>query len=91
MFAVASTKNGAVDVVISNIIAGGRASPAQRKSLARLIQKVYKVDSLVCPKCREAIKIIALIEQSDIIKKILTHVGLWGRPNDHHPGHGLCR
>ena len=37
----------------------------------------YEVDPLCCPKCRGSMKIIAVIEQPEIIKKILQHVGLW--------------
>ena len=52
--------------------------PAEcRKNWARLIQKIYEVDPLICPKCNGAMKIIAFIEDGDVIKKILKHVGLW--------------
>jgi len=50
-------------------------SPAQRKSWACLIQKIYKVDPLTCPKCTGSTKIIAFIEQAEIIQKILKHIG----------------
>jgi hypothetical protein len=45
--------------------------------LARLIQKIYEVDSLVCPKCQGKMKIIAFIEDEEVINKILKHLGLW--------------
>jgi hypothetical protein len=54
-------------------------SPAKRKAWARLIQKIYEVDPLTCPKCKGAMKIISFIDQSAIIKAILQHVGLWER------------
>lgn len=63
--------------IIPHIIEGGKLSPAQRKSWARLIQKIYEVDPLTCPKCRGSMKIIAFIEQAEVIQKILKHVGLW--------------
>ncbi len=65
------------DDIIPNIIEGGKLSPARRKPWARLISKIYEVDPLCCSKCRGAMKLIAFIEQSEVIKKILQHVGLW--------------
>jgi hypothetical protein len=38
---------------------------------------VYEVDPLVCPRCAGAMRIIAFLEQPEVIAKILTHVGLW--------------
>jgi len=37
----------------------------------------YEVDPLVCPKCFGAMRIIAFIEDPDVMKKILKHLGLW--------------
>ena len=39
-----------------------------------MIQKVYEVDPLVCPKWQGEMIIIAFIEQPHIIKKILKHL-----------------
>ena len=50
---------------------------AFRKNWARLIQKIYNVDPLLCPKCSGSMKIISFIDDSEIIKKILNHLGLW--------------
>ncbi len=44
---------------------------------AQLIQKVYEVDPLLCPRCGGSMRIIALIDQPEIIEKILTHLDLW--------------
>ncbi len=44
---------------------------------AELIKKVYEADPLVCPRCGGAMRIIAFIDQPDVIEKILTHLGLW--------------
>ena len=63
--------------MIPNIIEESNISPAQRKAWARLIQKIYEVDPLTCPKCQGSMKIIAFIEQAEIIEKILKHLGLW--------------
>ena len=48
-----------------------------RKNWARLIQKIYEVDPLVCPKCQGTMKVIAVIEDEDVVKTILFHLDLW--------------
>jgi hypothetical protein len=50
---------------------------AFRKSWARLIQKIYEVDPLVCPKCQGTMRIISFIEDPSVIRDILNHLGLW--------------
>ena len=52
------------------------ASVAKR-ACARLIKHVYEVDPRVCPRCAGPMRLIACIEQSEVIKKILTHLGAW--------------
>lgn len=47
------------------------------KNWARLIQKIYKVDPLLCPKCHGSMQIISFIEDEMVIKKILKHLNLW--------------
>jgi hypothetical protein len=44
-----------------------------------VIKPVYKVDPLLCPRCAGPIRIIAFIEQPNVIEKILTDVGPWLR------------
>ena len=56
-----------------------------RRNWARLIQKVYHADPLLCPKCREPMRIISFIEDSETIKKILVHLGLWETRNHDPP------
>jgi len=48
-----------------------------RKNWARLIQKIYEVDPLVCPKCKGTMRIISFIEDEKVIRDILTNLGLW--------------
>ena len=48
-----------------------------RKNWARLIQKIYHLNPLLCPKCLGSIKIIAFIEDDQLVKKILKHLDLW--------------
>ena len=74
---------------IAHIIDTGLSNKAFRKSWARLIQKVYEVDPLLCPKCQGQMKIISFIEEQAVIKQILLHLGLWeirntGPPSDSH-------
>ena len=47
------------------------------KNWARLIQKIYQVDPLICPKCKGVMRIISFIEDRQIIRDIFTHLGLW--------------
>jgi hypothetical protein len=55
----------------------GAAPASCRKSWARMIQKIYEVDPLICPKCRGTMRIISIIEDREIVKTILQHLGLW--------------
>jgi len=42
-----------------------------------LIQKIYEVDPLTCPKCSGKMKIISVIEEEDVIKKYSKTLGCW--------------
>ena len=53
------------------------SSKEYRRNWARLIQKIYEVDPLTCPKCLGKMKIISVIEDEEIIKRILKHLSLW--------------
>jgi len=53
-----------------------------------MIQKVYEIDPLKCPKCGEQMRIIAMIEKRDqpeVVKKILKHCNLWTEPKTRAP------
>ncbi|MCX5847111.1 MAG: transposase [Deltaproteobacteria bacterium] len=50
---------------------------AHRRKWAKLIQKIYEVDPLICPKCQGTMRIISSIEDGEIIKAILKHLGIW--------------
>ena len=41
-----------------------------------MIRQVYEVDPLHCPRCGGAMRVIAVIEQPDVIRQILEHLGL---------------
>jgi hypothetical protein len=61
---------------------------AAKRAWARLIKQAYEVDPLVCPRCGGARRILAFIEQPEVIAKILTHLGLWPAPA-HSPPAGV--
>ena len=65
------------DELIPSILDSGGSSKERRKNWARLIQKIYETDPLCCPKCSGAMKVISVIEDQEVIKKILKHLGLW--------------
>ncbi|WP_155310524.1 hypothetical protein [Desulfosarcina ovata] len=77
----------AIPVILKNDI----SSKKWRQNWARLIQKVYEVDPLICPKCQGKMRIIAFIEDEQLIKKILKHLDLWEirnhGPPDRDPTH----
>ena len=69
-------KAGADDTIPALI--ESEVSPKEfRQNWARLIQKIYHVDPLVCSKCLGSMRIISFIEDSEIVKKILKHLDLW--------------
>ncbi|HMG60546.1 MAG TPA: transposase [Burkholderiales bacterium] len=48
-----------------------------RSAWARLIYKVYEVDPLECPQCGAPMQVIALIDDDEVIRRILEHLGCW--------------
>ena len=65
------------DGVIPSILDPDGSSREYRKNCARLIQKIYEGDPLTCPRCSGTMKVISVIEEEQIIRKILKHLGLW--------------
>jgi hypothetical protein len=65
------------DRLVPCILQPKESSKGYRKNWARLIQKIYEVDPLTCPKCHSRMAIIAFIEAEEVIEKILKHLGLW--------------
>jgi hypothetical protein len=65
------------DGVIPSIIEQQENSKQYRRNWARLIQKVYEVDPLACPRCQGKMRIISFIEDEEVIRRILEHLGLW--------------
>ena len=78
-------KKANADNEIPTIILNEMSSKEFRQNWARLIQKVYEVNPLICPKCQGAMKIISFIEDIEIIEMILRHLGLWDIRNHDPP------
>ena len=53
---------------------------AYKKAWARLLSKVYEIDPMICPKCGSEMKVIAVIQEPEEIKRILRHLVKQGRP-----------
>jgi hypothetical protein len=62
---------------VPGILEADQSSKEYRKNWARLIQKIYEVDPLTCPKCRGVMRIVSFIEDREVIQAILKHLGLW--------------
>lgn len=61
----ASAKKTGDDGAVAYILEPPMTDKAFRKDCARLIQKIYEVDLLVCPSCQGEIRVIAVIEEQD--------------------------
>jgi hypothetical protein len=70
-------KTAGLDDTIPAVMPNNMSAKESRQNWARLIQKTDEVDPLVCPKCQGSMKMIAFIEEFDLIEKILRHLGLW--------------
>lgn len=64
-----------LDDLISSILEPEELKP--NRTRARLIQKIYEVDPLTCPRCQGQMRIFAFIEDEEVIEKTLKHLGLW--------------
>ena len=53
------------------------SSKEYRKNWTRLIQKIYEINPLTCPKCQGKMKIISFIEDREVIEKLLKRLSLW--------------
>jgi hypothetical protein len=65
------------DGLIPSILEPDGSSAENRRNWSRLIQKIYEVDPLTCAKCGGRMKTLSFIEDPEIVKKILKHLGLW--------------
>jgi len=67
------------------VIEGDQYNKGANKSWARLIQKIYEVDPLICPKCGGQMRIIAFIEDYGVVRKILDYLGIYEFKRDRPP------
>ena len=75
-----------------------RAGPADehahgvpaRIGWARLLKRVFDIDLEHCPQCGGEFKVIAAIEESAVIVRILTHLGLPARAPPRSPARPLA-
>jgi hypothetical protein len=56
------------DELIPSVIETEDLSKERRKNWARLIQKIYEVDPLTCPKCSGTMKVIGVIEDEEVTR-----------------------
>ncbi len=73
-------KKSAADDQIPALVESGISRTEFRKNWARLIQKVYHADPLLCSKCNGSMRIVSFIESPETIKKILLHLDLIMEP-----------
>jgi len=69
-------KKAGTDDDVPALIESEVSSKEFRKNWARLIQKIYNVNPFVCSKGLGSMRIIAFIEDDQLVKKILEHLGL---------------
>ncbi len=56
-----------------------------KRNWARLIQKIYEVNPLKCPKCCGQMKVVGFVEDEATIKKVLQKLNLWNVRNTDPP------
>jgi len=78
-------KKAGTDDEVQALIESEAAPKEFRKNWARLIQKIYNIDPLLCPRCFGTMRIISFIEEEQLVKKILKHLGLWETRNHDPP------
>lgn len=47
------------------------------KKWRELIKKVWEADPLLCPHSQDEMRVVALIDQAEVIERILRHLALW--------------
>jgi hypothetical protein len=56
------------------------AARSRRLAWATLLRRAWGIDALACPHCDGAMRMIAVIEDEQVARKILKHLGLSFRP-----------
>jgi hypothetical protein len=70
-----SAKVSAAIEIIEHLALKPRRIPS--RSWRELIKKAWEVDPLLCPQCQYEMRIVSLINDAQIIERILRHVGMW--------------
>ena len=52
---------------------------------AELMRRTFGFDVLACPRCGGRMRLIALIEQAQVVQRILRHLGLPSEVPEPHP------
>lgn len=58
----------------------GIAKPPARHPWAWLLQRVFAVDVMTCPRCRGAMRLVKIANTPDDIARVLADLGLGARP-----------
>ena len=68
------------------------SAPPRRKnySWSELLRRVFDIDILICERCGGPVRVIAAIQEPDMIEKILNHVGLPSKPPPITPSRYEC-
>jgi hypothetical protein len=72
-------QNGLADGATEEIEYGSEKVKQGNQTWARLIQKIYEIDPLICPKCNSEMKVLAVITDRYEIRKILKHLVKTGK------------
>lgn len=78
-------KKAGIDDQVPALVDSAVSSTALSRNWARLIQIIYKIDPLLCPKCLGQMIIISFIEDDALIRNILVHLRLWDTRNHDPP------
>lgn len=61
-------------------------SKLRRQSWARLLRKVYEVDPFICPKCQGTMSVVAIIEDTAELTKVIE----WAKKQEKEPQLSVC-
>lgn len=64
------------------------AAPTRRARWAELLKRVFQIDLTECPDCGGEVKLIAVIMERKVVRKILDHLGLPSEPPRVTPARG---
>ena len=73
----AKRKKNEQDELIPSILEPDGSSGEYKRNWARLIQKIYEVDPLTCPKCSGKMKVISVIEDENVTRLPRLVMTLW--------------